>query len=370
MLKVIEWYGWIPTNLGRLNFGYIEEKELSKYYGNFSFSRDINSIKIGNLNLRDISDSPKFNIFSKTKEYFPMADIILSKDDDGISGNITLRYEDMISFKVDFTIEQNGKAKFTLTDVEIDNKEKISYDNIIQELKQVFYIVIKTIIHGDSHHHQKIDTAIKISDKNFDEEYILDTMLQHIKNIERNVKITNSCPSQLKQSIAIDEINGYIAYMKTFVNIFEKDNEKELEKKVQIAQNIKTSLEATVKKREKKQNEFDKFKTVLLTIFALFIATNIFSNALYTTELEYFKQDLFGNITRIELFKLSLGFWILIYIGYIKCSLESYMYYSGPRGYKFYKFLLNSARVFIGRLMLFILALIFIFVGLGFMYVG
>ena len=333
------WYGWIPTNLGKIVFDFIDGKNLSFLSKKYKFKKENNEITISLFDIYFISGTSFFNrlfYFFKNKEYYSNANILIQNKISSLDGSIKFFYKDTITFEVSFSVETNGKAKFKLE--KIDNPHNIYIDNISYEIKQIIYVILKGIIHGDNHYHQKIDTVLKITEDSFDTEKILDyNMLLHLKMIERNIKMSKEkCSYRLKQNITVDEVNGYISYIKTFVVLFGNDYMKE---KLKIANNIKDSLNANISRREKKFNYIDKNKTILLTIFALIIATNILFNSTFD-----FKHPTLNIGDRFIVFVYTIIFWFLIYMDVISCNLESSFSISHYRSYRFLKALKDFLR--------------------------
>lgn len=324
------WYGWIPTNLGTINFDFINENNISNISSQYEYARNKNTIHICNLDVSLISDSSAFYKkiylpFRSQKEYSPKVNISLKKMDNFFKGEVKFYYPNTsIYWNANFKVKLNGIIEFEFTkEYDSDNREYI---------KQILFIILKMIIHGDNHHHQKIDTALRITNEKFDEEKLLDNMLLHIKTIEKNIKSLNrKCSTRLKQNITINEVEGYISYMNTFVVLFDTD-ELKLKDKLQIAINIKNSLSSLINKREEKFNATNSFKTLALTVLALFIATNIFANSFYGI-------DLIGAIyeapNKGKWFWHILFVYIAIFIFFSLCDIKSYFYY---RHYKMFRF--------------------------------
>lgn len=352
-----KWYGWIPTNLGKIKFEFIDEEYLKQQFKNIKIIKRENILELSNIDLSYISDTPWFaSFFFWQKEYRSTLNLKIVQNNENFTGSMSIIYENSIEFFVNFSISSNGKVAFTLK--QINNIVKIDYQSMLSEIKQIFYVVLKSIVHGDSHHHQKIDTAIKITENSFDTEKILDDMLLYLKTIEKNIKHMKTESIRLKQNVLIEEVQGYISYIKTFVVIFEQKGLSKLEKKLKIAQNIKESLQATINKREKKYNSKEHFKTILLTIAALFIATNILINSFYNDKEEL--ATYVAYFSRLELFIYSFGFWFLAYIGFMWKSLKSTLFY---RCYGCYKFLKNIKILLISIVKIFF---IFLFGVIGF----
>ena len=54
------WYGWIPTNLGKIEFSFIDDKNLRSLSKKYSFKKENHKIIIDSLDLHFISDTSFF----------------------------------------------------------------------------------------------------------------------------------------------------------------------------------------------------------------------------------------------------------------------------------------------------------------------
>jgi hypothetical protein len=351
-----KWYGWIPTNLGVINFDFIDERNIKNISDQYGFSKTKTKIVIKNLDVSLISDS---SIFYKKiilplqskKEYSPEVNVEIKKTTDLFEGTIKFYYKEdtSISWSAVFKIELNGKIEFEFTKI---------YENI-ESIKQILFIILKMIIHGDNHHHQKIDTALRITNNKFDEKELLDNMLLHIKTIEKNVKsLDRECSTRLRQNITINEVEGYISYINTFVTLFDANKKLGLENRLQRAINIKSSLSSLIDKREKKFNATNSFKTLILTILGLFIATNILVNSFYDTHIIKNMNEWSLNIVRC----IILCFYIVIFILFAICDFKSYFYYQHYKMFSFFNVIKYYLSIFLG--LIFILISIYIYIKL------
>ncbi len=323
-----KWYGWIPTNLGYINFDFIDKKSIKRNYSKFTYIYDkkTNTKHISSKEIQILSDSSYFSrlynkIINKEKEHFPDLKIKLTKKKNSINGTIDLLYKNSIQYLVTFKIHTDGKTRFKFTNIDnIDKKFQI--DNI-KTIKQSIFVILKSIVHGDNHK-QKIDIAIKITHKSFKPQKILGNMLTHIKLIERNAKFLKGCKTKLYQNISIDDVAGYISYMKTFVLLFKI---KSSCNSLKIADNIKDNLQSTINKRIKRDTLLTQFKTTALTIVALFIATNILINSFYKDGGQFLHLNILSILfSRTDIFYMVALSWTVLYIYIIKCDLISYMY--------------------------------------------
>ena len=357
-----KWYGWIPTNLGKINFDFIDEENIKINYPDAKFYKNNNNniVLISNIKLKNISDSTFFSLNLLQKEHYSSLKISLINYSNTIRGKISIVYSNTIKIGVEFTLQSTGEVEFGFTSIDTID-EHIDYISIIDSIKQIVFIILKSIVHGDGHHHQKIDTAIKITNNNFQPITIVDSMLLHIKQIERNSKLLKNRSSLLKQNIVIDEVKGYISYIKTFKTLFDTVSDD----KIRIAENIKESLEAIVRKRIKRDDIKSNFKVTLLTIMAMFIATNIFINSIYSNAEELEKTFLF-DFTRYDLFVYSAMFWIGIYFLSIWYNLKNYIFYNFYSTYRFFR----NLYILIKYVLTFLLILATIIIGIALLIIA
>lgn len=159
------WFGWIPTNRGLLNYNFISlPKELDcKSVIKESFE---NKTKYSNLNLSYLSDSyiySSFRFFSDSSEIPAIANIEFENKIESIDGKVEIIYKDYCKLISFFTCKLNGVVEFKDISYDIE-----SLGNNLNDFKALIYVLIKTIIHGDAHHHQKIDVALPIIDSQFE----------------------------------------------------------------------------------------------------------------------------------------------------------------------------------------------------------
>ncbi len=335
------WYGWIPTNRGKINFSFISEKNLRTIAPKqiFSFEKTKNQIDIKSLEISATSDSSNFNKYKKNTnknivELMTYTDVELRNNENLISGNIKVRNDEK-SFYSNFSIQLNGEICFsTDDDFFIKDKDK-------SLIKTLMYIIIKTIIHGDSHHHQKIDIALQITENSFDKNKIVDTFLDYIKLVERNIKGLNNCESKLRSETAVEEIKGYISYLKTFNQLF-KDDTTNFDKEIRIAENLHESLKATVDKRKTKQAYKVTIITTLITFIGIFVSINILFNGFW----EQCNSDIvvfFEESSRFEYLRLSFLIIFITFILNIQCFTKSIVYFKYYDYFEIAFFIKNSS---------------------------
>lgn len=332
------WYSWIPTNLGILNFNYIAvNKNLiqSKYK---SLSADNNQIKIEELSSSFISDSnltdapfliKKFVLPDNESEIFSYTNIEINNESyiDLFKGKIEIIYKDInFTLSSDFEIEKNGKIKFFNFKSKVDSADfEIILGNFKNEehfrdyIVQIFFVIIKSIVHGDHHHHQKIDVSINVLKNEFKPFEILNRLIKQVKSIEYDIKNFKNCGDELKIKNSIEEMKGYKSYIDTFSELFIKnEDEKEYEKSKNILNNILLSLESSVKKVNNRQEDRDKIITFVYTYLGLFISINLL----------FFKlnNNLKFDIS-FEFYYLSLLILFMAFGFHLKCRIKSYIFY-------------------------------------------
>lgn len=275
------WYGWIPTNLGELQFEYITRDQNTQTFPirNFTFNVSKTSKNI-EIDASNISDTLKWqDILVKENEFeeirAEIATILINYSEQIFNGNISVKYPSADKgYSADFTIKLNGEACFT-------NLTYLNCDQPTEEKKKfhqlTLYILLKSIVHGDNHHHQKIDVALKVTEKQFDVDAILHNLLIHIKSIERNIKRLSGCSAKIEAQQAYHELEGYISYCKTFYELF---NTKIAQNAISLKlyknlENIKTSAKAKIDKEEKRNLVPKNFLATFTILTALTISISI-----------------------------------------------------------------------------------------------
>lgn len=275
------WYGWIPTNLGELQFEYITRDQNTQTFPIRKFTFDISSnSKNIEIDASNISDTLKWqDILVKENEFEEIraetAAIAITYINDEFKGNISVKYPSTNKgYSADFTIALNGEACFS-------NLAYLNCNQPEDEKKKfhqlALYILLKSIVHGDNHHHQKIDVALKVTENKFDTDAILHNLLIHIKSIERNIKRLSGCSAKIEAQQAYHELEGYISYCKTFYELFStKIAQDAISLKLyKNLENIKTSAKAKIDKEEKRNLVPKNFLATLTILIALTISISI-----------------------------------------------------------------------------------------------
>lgn len=288
-----DWYSWIPTNLGQLNFAYIgDSSSLHKVFGSNSFkvqstSPSNKTIHLQNTNLSDLNFINNF--LNKITEAKDSAVINITDESNYFQGTVTIEYNKKVEIKGDFVVKINGEVKISNVSITYDTdkvntiKSTPILDNTIVT---AIYTVLKKVIHGDNHHEQKIDTFIGVYVESFNPIKILDSFAATIKSRERVVKDStrNNCYYKQQKMLSAIEIDGYISYIETFNILFKTtENEASLKEKIQYIKNVAQSLKASVEKIKFDLDSTQKHITLFMTFMAFIVSINIIHNGLYGT---------------------------------------------------------------------------------------
>ena len=335
--EVCKWAGWIPTNKGEIDFNYIElpeNIEVSK--GNF----EINSTKkeFKNLDVSYLSDSYGYKHYLKYSSKKPteskiIANVLFEKVHDKIIGNAQIEYVKFVTIKTKFEIEKNGVVLFD----GLEASQSIS--GFEKEIKTLLYVLAKTIVHSDAHHHQKIDIALDISDGDFQPNVVSKSFLNYIKLAEKNTKKTNNCESILRNENIVFEIEGYFSYFESFCKLFETEQTKTDK---EFAKNVINSLKNTVAKRKNKEIFTSSIITTAIAFFGILVTVNLLLNGFWiptSNELVCF----FNEQNRYYYFLATLVFVLLLFFHATKCKLKSYVYYHYYEQFEFIKLLKNTS---------------------------
>ncbi len=272
----LKWYSWIPTNLGILDYKFITYTQMSSNFGkNIKISKDKNenTLRYWNLDLKNFKDSLiSYLTVSKGKEITPIGTISFqSISDEILRGIVSINFPNSFRISFYYELEMNGKVCIHTPSFQSNQIKYIdkSYLNIFA---QITYMIIKQSLHGDSHHHQKIDYVLKVQENTFPVDTIIYTFAKHIKNVERDIKSLDTCVGHLKALNAIEEIRGYISYSNTFYELNKDKMNSNSKILVKNMGNVVISLEATVAKKHNHFTYLDTAKTTLLTIFTIIIS--------------------------------------------------------------------------------------------------
>jgi len=322
----MKFYGWLPTNRGKINFEFIKIPDviLPSHIYERSISSDgffIRSKADFFNDFENLSSISKYQRNAKEVSF----ELLIQRD---LIGYVKFSWNDG-SIYSEFIIQKNGVVCFSNLSINMNSND---YD--LNFIKRIVYTTVKIFVHGDAHHHQKIDITLPVIDNEFDENKISEGLLDYIKRIERNVKLNNECSKILKNEISYYESEGYLSYFSTFVILFPS---RKVKKNYQLAQNVINSLKQIVNKRREKRNFGNSIITIILTFLGLFISINILLNG----------YD--GDICIENLHKhrfLVLG-WIavgviLFYLNIFYCTLYSYIFYSNYEMFEILEYLKHA----------------------------
>ena len=330
--------GWIPTNKGEIEFNYIELPSFIKATQPDSVSHTVSSKKYKNLDVSYLSDSYGYKKYikhntEKSTEVPIIASVSFENKDNCIDGSLEIEYKDFANIKSRFEILSNGVVNFYTLEAATD------INDFEKEIQALIYVLVKTIVHGDAYHHQKIDVALATVDGEFDPKVVLKSFLDYIKLAEKNTKKTNDCESILRNENIVYEIEGYFSYFKSFVELFECD---EIKKDLAFAQNIVNSLKSTVEKRKNKVSFTTSIITTSIAFLGVLISINILLNGFWTIE----KNDITFTLSeqsRYLYFVVSFAFVSLAFFYVTKCKLKSYIYYNYYENFEFVRLLNNAS---------------------------
>lgn len=311
-----KFYGWIPTNKGQLEINFIGKQEfVNAYIKNESINSNDDYIYTVEISLDFMNDSLALNSYKKNPDKYIETTATLNIKND-LSGNIYYSNE-LYNIKANFDIEDSGKIEFS----SYAEKETTSLGLETETIQQPMFMLVKLFIHRDNHHHQKIDTVLKVYDE-FDALKISKDILSHIKILENNTKKNNQCESQLKNSNALEEAKGYMAYLKTFIIV--NDNKKELKKILKLSKNVISSMKSNIKKRNNKANNTKGIYSALFTFLGLFITINLLINGFYK-EINILTSS---NAPRLDILSYTFISILILFYYYIRCKLASSIYYT------------------------------------------
>jgi hypothetical protein len=337
--NILNWYGWIPTNRGKISFEFIKVPDFLQNKNSYvDIKKD--SIKIENIDVSYLSDSYIFRkLVNKSKnksiEQTATANLNFQKKAESIDGSVEIYYKNFTNIKANFNIKSNGEIEFKEFTIEIELE-----NDILLEIKKLLYILVKTIVHGDAHHHQKIDIALPIIENKFDPKKVSESLLDYIKLAEKNTKNTKDCNSLFRNENIVYEIDGYLAYFKSFTLLYEEN--KDIKKDFEFATSVVSSLKSTVQKRRNKTDFYNGLFTAFFTFLGILISINILLNGFWKIEQNDIVEFL-SDISRMNTFYISLVIVLVLFFYYTKCKLQSLMYYKFYEIFEVLKFIKHSS---------------------------
>jgi len=332
---------WIPTNLGEINPDFISKNRLEKLFSKHKkISKEKDELQLENINLSFLSDSSRLPFFKNRDELEPIANINIEfcKDSKEFKGETSVTFINK-TVSTEFSGQFNGSITFNKLMFKNTQSDLPFFAGKIDEIRLMFYTLIKLIIHGDNHHHQKIDTVLELTINNpsFNKERVITNLLTHIKALEFTVKNLQLCSSRLKSYNTENEVEGYISYLKTFCLIFEKDIKKDIkiDNKIKIAENILISIKAKNDKRKNKKEFYNSLFSNFIAFLALFISINIFINNFYNETI------LEGTIehSRKSIGELTFYIIFIFYLIFNLCNIGSIVFYKYYHIYEDYFYL-------------------------------
>ncbi|KLD98813.1 hypothetical protein [Aliarcobacter butzleri] len=209
------------------------------------------------------------------------------------------------SVSIDYKIEKEGKITLENINIYFYPKKNIDVDitSIYKKqefLAQQFYTQIKKIIHGDTHHHYKTDTILKVIESNkFKEEIIIEQFITYIKTLEKVEQNRVKLPCSDNIPSFLHDAEGVKSYADMYKYLYCVDNnDKGKPESKYIIESMKTfkNRQADIKNFRKKVNQnfidFMKASIPLLILFVSFhtlLFTKFYDNEPireYTTFLE------------------------------------------------------------------------------------
>ncbi|MBE0494741.1 MAG: hypothetical protein IBX48_10450 [Thiomicrospira sp.] len=336
------WFGWIPTNRGQIEFSYIGLPD--DLAGSFEIV-NTEHIHFKRIHLDYLSDTLPFAKYfvkkSASREYYATADVALQKQGQQIHGSVNVSYPlagKNLELDAEFVIEVNsGVIEFN--GLRLSSHDDLLTAGVIDQLRTTLYILIKTLVHGDAHHHQKIDIALPIVVGQFDAAQVSSGLLDYIKLAERNIKKSKNCESMLRVSNLLEELNGFKAYFQTFAILFD---DPVLKKHLQLAENVISSAKAHHEKRMHKARYKEGLQTAVITFIGLFISTSLLAANLYDKTVVNQVGEYLNQFSQIDIFLTLVAVNIIGFYFYIRCKLNAFVYYKYYRYFEFLRFFKHS----------------------------
>ena len=312
------WSSWIPTNLGTLRVEFIGDNPLidtafkdTKYEKNYDSDSFLNDIIINNINISDTSCllTRTLNLFRQSEYeasgHITFKKFIKNESIDFIFGTVEIFFEEKVSIKSNYKLYLSGAFFLSditiLTDPNDPSIKDIDFSTHEEDIvANALYNLIKRVVHGDNHHHAKIDTLISIhrlqtnkkldsvSEHDIEKVKILNHISKSLKTMEKEIKTLPSkgCRDISLKTNSYNGMKGLLSYTKTFLNTFctqtmqDKEDLTPYAKKIlKNMENILESAEITTEHLSKILNDKKSTGTTLLTLLSIFIAMSILINA-------------------------------------------------------------------------------------------
>jgi hypothetical protein len=348
------YYAWIPTNTGILSFSLMGKNPLIKNSNIKNRNNQIKELELENLDLSFISDTKsiiKDHKFTFLLPHFYLEDEIeisgyaninlkFNKNKEMYEGTIKVFYNNTLCITSEYEFEENGKLKLLNISYSKFFKPMTGQNIEDKDIAQILFVLIKFIVHGDAHHHQKVDTLTFVMPSQFDCFEILDNFIDYFKRIQVDIKNSNikaKCKNLLKLKNIPYEIQGYLSYINTFITLFCSNQEKEQEKehKTKILLNLEQSIKSKVETIINKQHFSNTTIGYGLVISGILLSINIFL-------INFFEFDkvkiTYASFLTIDLILIAA---IIIFVGkqQLYCRLISKFFYENYATYEYLEFL-------------------------------
>lgn len=212
------------------------------------------------------------------------------------------------------------------------NHQDLLSEEVVNQLRTTLYILVKTLVHDDAHHHQKIDIALPVVVGRFDAVQVSSGLLDYIKLAERNIKKSKNCESMLRVSSLLEELNGFKAYFQTFAILF---NNPAVKNHVKLAENVIASAKAHHEKRMHKARYKEGLQTAVITFIGLLISTSLLAARLYDKTVVNQIGNHLNQFSQVDIFLTLVAVNIIGFYFYIRCKLNAFVYYKYYRLFEF-----------------------------------
>lgn len=257
-------------------------KELHSFYKNLYIQREQSHALENDLELHKIffeslfkklTWSPSSKKYRKQPPSYHNCDFVME-----INGKITIKNIETAAITFDENkyaemASNNDKNIISKIDLSCESLTDLTdvYHNNLTYIAQSLYTVIKRLIHGDNHHHHKLDTIIPVAETPFDPEMIFNSMASRLKEIEVTIREGNTLSAQ---SDAL-KAKGLKSYISTFVCLFLKCKESSLMCPIL---SVEESISATAKRQKPiqtcKEKVYENIKSTIPWILSALILIN------------------------------------------------------------------------------------------------
>ncbi|MFA6193000.1 MAG: hypothetical protein WC665_11705 [Sulfurimonas sp.] len=335
------WSSWIPTNLGKLqnefigNYDSLSDTFSAKYIKRHVVDSTFSTQQVVEISDMKISDTAClvttiFN-FIFYEQIAPEGKITFDKllDSNVLIGLVQIKYPNKKTnletcISTNFKLFQNGAVFLNNISIKYNDSETdiALVKNHEREIANALYNFLKRVVHGDNHHHAKIDTLVYVHQVPNNPDFstlgemdicftdIQEHMSKKIKVKEREIKSNkqDNCDTWLKKIDVYHSLKGYFAYYKTFKNLFidDKGNKDSLENVLESAEVISDKIELIVANRKS-------YVTHVFALISIFIAIIVLSNNIINHPVSNISNDL---KTVIPLSLVAIYAFIALMVGY------------------------------------------------------